>query len=111
LSGQRNQWPPILPRPTLGSIFDIILGHAFYFRILETTTFNPKRTIAGFAAGHARLVERFTRTNRDTLDYRFTVDDPAMWTKPWTALVPAERTDVEIDEFACHEGTTDCRTS
>jgi hypothetical protein len=63
-----------------------------------------KRTIAGFAAGHARLVERFTRTNRDTLDYRFTVDDPATWTKPWTALVPAERTDVEIYEFACHEG-------
>ena len=63
-----------------------------------------KRTIAGFAAGHARLVERFTRTNRDTLDYRFTVDDPATWTKPWTALVPIERTVDEIYEFACHEG-------
>ena len=70
-----------------------------------TTNSTPKRTIAGFAAGDARLVERFTRTNRDTLDYRFTVDDPATWTKPWTALVPIERTDEEIDEIACHGET------
>ena len=50
------------------------------------------------------IVERFTRTNRDTLDYRFTVDDPTTWTKRWTALVPIERTDDEIYAFACHEG-------
>ena len=51
-----------------------------------------------------RLVERFTRVAADTLLYEFTIDDPTVWTRPWTAAVPMTRTDDQIFEYACHEG-------
>ncbi|MCZ6659519.1 MAG: hypothetical protein O7C67_19715 [Gammaproteobacteria bacterium] len=58
-----------------------------------------------------RLVERFTRTDSRTIDYRFTVDDPVMFTRPWTASSPmttdqASRgvTAGALYEYACHEG-------
>jgi hypothetical protein len=49
------------------------------------------------------LIERFTRTDADTLIYRFTVNDPTTWTKPWTAEVPMTRSDEMMYEYACHE--------
>jgi hypothetical protein len=50
------------------------------------------------------LVERFTRTDADTIDYRFTVTDPAVFTAPWTAAIPMRRIPGPIYEYACHEG-------
>jgi hypothetical protein len=50
------------------------------------------------------LVERFTRIDADTLQYEFTVNDPTIWTKPWTAVVPMKKTLDRIYEYACHEG-------
>ena len=50
-----------------------------------------------------QLVERFTRTDADTLMYRFTVNDPTTWTKPWTAEVPMVRSNEQMYEYACHE--------
>jgi hypothetical protein len=53
---------------------------------------------------HAHLVERFTRVDANTLLYEFTVNDPFMYTKPWTVQIPSVRTDTPIFEYACHEG-------
>jgi hypothetical protein len=50
------------------------------------------------------LVERFTRRDPSTLIYEFTVDDPTIWTRPWTASIPMTKTDEAIYEYACHEG-------
>ena len=50
------------------------------------------------------LVERFTRTAEDNLLYRFTVDDPAWYTAPWTAQLPMVPTGGPLYEYACHEG-------
>ena len=50
------------------------------------------------------LVERFTRRDANTLIYEFTVDDPTVQTRPWTASVPMTRSDEPIYEYACHEG-------
>jgi hypothetical protein len=50
------------------------------------------------------LVERFRRTDADTLLYEFVVDDPTVWTRPWTAAVPMTKTADKIYEYACHEG-------
>ena len=50
-----------------------------------------------------QLTERFTRVDKDTLIYEFTVNDPQTWTKPWTAQVPMVRTDDLMYEYACHE--------
>ena len=37
------------------------------------------------------LVERFTRRDDNTLTYEFTITDPTVWTKPWTASVPMNK--------------------
>jgi hypothetical protein len=52
------------------------------------------------------LVERFTRVSADTLEYAITVEDPATFSKPWTAVIPISRLadDTQIYEYACHEG-------
>jgi hypothetical protein len=51
-----------------------------------------------------KLVERFRRIDQDTLDYSFTVEDPATWTRPWTAHMPWKHSTGPIFEHACHEG-------
>jgi hypothetical protein len=53
------------------------------------------------------LTERFTRLDRDRLTYEFTIDDPTVWTKPWTVSIPMTRIDSNIYEYACHEGNHD----
>ena len=58
----------------------------------------------GDLSDQVTLVERFTRTGPDTLDYQFTVDDPGTWTRPWSGALPMARTDGPVHEFACHEG-------
>jgi hypothetical protein len=50
-----------------------------------------------------RVVERFTRVDADTLRYEFTVEDPTIWTRPWTAVVPMSKTQDQMYEYACHE--------
>ena len=50
------------------------------------------------------MVERFTRVDADTIDYRFTVTDPGMFTKSWTVSTPMSKTNTPIFEYACHEG-------
>ena len=72
--------------------------------VVETT--NLKVGGRNGSSGDLHLVERFTRVDRDTLQYEYTMDDPTTWTRPWTARVfmrPAPGTGL-IYEFACHEG-------
>jgi hypothetical protein len=51
-----------------------------------------------------KIVERFRRVDADTIDYRFTVEDPATFTRPFTLEVPMGRMTEPIYEYACHEG-------
>jgi hypothetical protein len=76
--------------------------------VIETTNFNGKVQISqhlafGLQPG-GRLVERLTRTDADSIDYKFTVDDPATFTKPFTVVSPMQRLTDKIYEYACHEG-------
>ena len=50
------------------------------------------------------LTERFTRTSADTIEYRFTVDDPTVWTTPWTASYRRTATTLGMFEYAATEG-------
>ena len=50
------------------------------------------------------LVERFTRTAGDTLEYAIEVNDPQMYTRPWTVAYPFTDLGQPIYEYACHEG-------
>jgi len=71
--------------------------------VVETKNFRPDLGFRG-ASEHMTLTERFTRTGPDTLLYEFTVNDPATWTKPWTAQVPVLKNSELMYEYACHEG-------
>ena len=50
------------------------------------------------------VIERFTRTDGDTILYRATVEDETVYTKPWTIEVPMKKIEGPIFEYACHEG-------
>jgi hypothetical protein len=51
-----------------------------------------------------RIVERFTRVDDNTINYRFTVEDASHWTRPFSGEYPFVRTEEKLYEFACHEG-------
>jgi hypothetical protein len=78
--------------------------------VVETTNFNGKfgarRNGSDIPMSDAlRVVERFTRTDPETLLYEVTVDDPKTWTRPWTVTYPLKQDFVYgLYEYACHEG-------
>ena len=74
--------------------------------VVDTTNFSPKSYFMG-SADRLHLVERFTRTSADTLDYEVTIDDDTTWTKPWAALIKWRAANDNLYEFACHEGNVD----
>jgi hypothetical protein len=71
--------------------------------VVETVNFSNRTSIRG-SDENLHVVERFTRIDADTIEYRFTVEDPTVWTRPWTAVLLMHRTNHRIYEFACHEG-------
>ena len=81
--------------------------------VVETTNFHPNGNPMGgyftLSDENLRLVERFRRTAADTLEYTFTVDNPTMWTRPWTAVINWKRSRGELHEYACHEGNYSLR--
>ncbi|HEX6896522.1 MAG TPA: hypothetical protein VF146_14685 [Bryobacteraceae bacterium] len=83
--------------------------------VVDTANFNNKgwfatSSLQGRLKGvpqteATHVVERFTRTSRGTLTYQVTVEDPGMFTKPWTVSIPLERDEnYRMFEYACHEG-------
>ena len=73
--------------------------------VVEVTNFNGRVSFQG-SSEHLTLTERYTRTGPDTLEYRFTLEDPTVWTRPWTGMYTFVRDDsqYELVEYACHEG-------
>ena len=71
--------------------------------VVDTINLTSKTAVAG-SDQNLHVVERFTAVDADTLSYEFTVDDPTVWSRPWTAVLHLHRIDQPIYEFACHEG-------
>ena len=71
--------------------------------VVETTNFTDQETFRG-ATSQRKVIERFTRVGPDSINYSFTVDDPAAFTQSWTAEYPFYRASGLIYEYACHEG-------
>ena len=51
-----------------------------------------------------RIVERFSRYSDSEIVYQFTVDDPNLYSQPWTAELSYHVTNGPVYEYACHEG-------
>ncbi len=60
--------------------------------------------LTGMSDQNLHVVERFTRIGPGTIRYRATVDDPTIYTKPWTVELFLNRRTEPIYEYACHEG-------
>jgi hypothetical protein len=78
--------------------------------VVETTNFNDGGGFYGDAGGNfgwdrnLHLVERFSLLDADTLLYRFEIDDPTAFTRPWKGELTMARSRGPIYEYACHEG-------
>lgn len=51
--------------------------------VVDVTNFSPKTDFMG-ARENLHLIERWTRTGPNTLEYKVTIEDPTVWTRPWT---------------------------
>ena len=71
--------------------------------VVETTNLNGKNPFRN-SSDRMRVIERFTRVSDEVILYRFTIDDPATWSRPWTGEMPMQKTIGPIFEHACHEG-------
>jgi hypothetical protein len=71
--------------------------------VVDTTNFHPLAVSRG-GSENMHLVERFTRLADGDLVYRFTVDDPTVWTAPWTGEYLWRASGEQVYEYACHEG-------
>ena len=69
--------------------------------VIDTTNFTDRTPFPG--AQNLHVTERITRIDEDTILYQFTVEDPGMWTKPWSGEVPIKKIRGQIYEYACHE--------
>ena len=74
--------------------------------VVETRNFNSFTQSFGVygTAEEKLLTERFTRTGPYTVEYEFTVEDPATFKDKITVMVPMSKVDGQLYEYACHEG-------
>jgi hypothetical protein len=72
--------------------------------VVETMNFNPWQVDKErLISANVKLTERFSRVADDKIHYTFTIEDPELYTEPWTAEMPMY-TGENLYEYACHEG-------
>lgn len=98
--GKHHTHPPASVRPWWGDSIGWWEGDTL---VIETTNFHPQQLFRG-ASDTLKVTERLSRVDADTLLYKFTIDDPQTFTRPWSGEVPFEQLDELIYEYACHEG-------
>jgi hypothetical protein len=98
LDGRPHQPPQV--RSWMGDSVGHWQGDAL---VIDTTNFNGLAPFRG-SDQNLHVIERFQRTDADTLLYQFTIDDPTAFTRQWTGEVPWQAAPGPIYEYACHEG-------
>jgi hypothetical protein len=78
--------------------------------VVDTTNFTDRTAFRG-SSEKLHVVERFARTDDNTILYQFTVEDPSTWDKPWSAEIPMSRIDGQIYEYACQEANYGMRNN
>jgi len=95
-----GQHPPAKIRKWMGDSIGRWEGDTL---VVETTNFTDKTRYAGSSA-NLKVTERFSRLDDKTLLYRFTIEDPAAFSRPWSGELPWRPADGLLYEYACHEG-------
>jgi hypothetical protein len=105
-------------RPHLNPTFKLWMGDSIGHwdgntLVIETTNLNGRwwyDSMGHFASDALKVTERLTLVDADTLHYQATMEDPKVYTRPWTMVFPLERIKekgYEQMEEACHEGDHD----
>jgi len=113
---------PLDGRPPLPATFKSYMGDARgrwdgNTLVVRTTNLNGRNGLQAngqvmLTSDAVELVERFTRTGPDTLQYEVTITDPKTWTGPWKMAFPLRRDPTyQILEYACHEGNYSMRNT
>lgn len=73
--------------------------------VVETRNFHPQQSHYG-SSPDLQVTEYFTRVAEDRINYRYTMEDPVVFSQPWTAELPMQALPegTRIYEYACHEG-------
>ncbi len=106
---------PLDGRPHIGTNIQLWMGDSRgrwegNTLVVDTSHFNGKvwfDIVGDFQSDALHVVERFTLVNADRIDYQATIEDPTLYTRPWTLAVPIVRIKekgYQIMEYACHEG-------
>jgi hypothetical protein len=82
---------------------DTLVVETKRFKFNEQSRFGVQY-LNGLSDENLRVVERFTRTDAETLMYRATIEDPTVYTRSWTVEIPLKSTAGPLFEVACHEG-------
>jgi len=101
---------PLDRRPHVASSLKQYLGDARGWwegdtLVVETTNFRAE-TAPQRSSENVKMIERFTRTSADTVEWTVTFEDATTWERPWTFSMPLTQVDrtQRIYEYACHEG-------
>ena len=101
---------PTTPQPQMSDSISAYQGSALgrwegNTLVVETTNFNGGASFRG-TTENLTLTERYTRVAAGVLEYQFTVDDPTVWTRPWTGMFrwDLDPSQYELVEYSCHEG-------
>ena len=76
--------------------------------VIDTTNYKP-RAFMSVSSDKLHVTERFSRSGPETLKYEITIDDPEVWTKPWSLMIPLRQSPNPVFEYACHEGNEGLR--
>ena len=106
---------PLDGRPPLGKEIQLYMGDSrarwdANTLVINSSNFNSKTwfdIVGSFHSEAMRVEERLTLTSADVIDYRVTISDPKVYTRPWTIAVSLRQIKdkgYEIIEEACHEG-------
>jgi hypothetical protein len=79
--------------------------------VVDTIGFNDKTWLAGAGTFHTdglHTIERYTRVDKDQINYEVTLEDPAVFTKPWKlASTLMLREGTRLQEMVCAENNID----
>lgn len=79
--------------------------------VVDTIGYNDKTWLGGTGTFHTdalHTVERFTRVDKDQINYEVTMEDPNVLTKPWTLKSTIMlREDSHLEEYVCAEANID----
>jgi len=107
VAGQASSFP-LDGRPHLPSNIRLCFGDSVgpwegNTLVVDPTNFTNKTSFRGLDE-NLHVIERFTRTDPDTIVYQFTLDDPTAFTRPWTLELALAKAPGPLYEFACDEG-------